>query len=152
VLPPGYSLRGFRAGDEAVLTRLQNTVFQGSWGFSPNTVEQVAWRLAIPGFGPDNVLVLMGPDGEEAGYNWTRSDAEDGAVTGRIHMTGILPERRGLGLGRAVVAAGIRHLASQGARSVELEVDSANPAAVDLYGKLGFTAAAEQDWYELLRV
>ena len=46
-LPRGFGIRGFRPGrDEGALTELQNAAFAGSWGFCPNTVEEIVARLS----------------------------------------------------------------------------------------------------------
>jgi folate-binding protein YgfZ len=49
------------------------------------------------------------------------------------------PAAQGRGLGRAVTAAGLAHLASRGVRRVILYVESDNEAAIATYSKLGFT-------------
>ena len=42
-LPVGVSLRPFVSGaDEADLASVQNAAFEGSFGFAPNTPEQIA--------------------------------------------------------------------------------------------------------------
>ncbi|RBP68168.1 ribosomal-protein-alanine N-acetyltransferase [Brevibacterium sanguinis] len=55
-------------------------------------------------------------------------------------MTIATTERaRGQGVGRAVLTAGLDWARSRGARTVHLEVDSSNPAAIGLYESFGFT-------------
>ena len=47
-VPEALRIRPFEPGeDEPALTELQNAVFAGNWGYSPNTVGEVAARLAL---------------------------------------------------------------------------------------------------------
>lgn len=149
-LPAGYSIRSFRAGeDEALLNTLQNAVFTGSWGYSPNTLDETKAQLALPGIEPGGILILENAEGKAVGYNWTRIENQaDGRRTGRIHMTGIHPDWRRRRLSGPIVIAGIAHLVSRNVTSVALDVDSSNRAAVYLYRKLGFEKVSEIDWYE----
>ena len=63
-------------------------------------------------------------------------------------MTGVHPDYRGRRLGRAVVAAGMQHLKRGRVDRIELEVDSENNAARELYLKLGFRKDRETVWFE----
>lgn len=72
-LPPGYHLRSFRPGldDEAWLA-VNAAAFahhpeQGQW-----TSSDLEHRMAEDWFDPDGFLVLDGPDGEMAGFHWTK--------------------------------------------------------------------------------
>ena len=65
-------------------------------------------------------------------------------------MTGVLPEARGQGLGRAIAESGFNHLLGQGIDAIELDVDSTNAAAIKIYSSLGFTTRSEVDWWEKL--
>ena len=47
-LPQGYSVRTFKNGDAPLLTQMQNDAFTGSWGFCPNTAEQIEYRVRMP--------------------------------------------------------------------------------------------------------
>jgi len=147
-VPEGFRVRSFEPGkDEPLLTELQNAVFTGTWGYSPNTVDEVAARLALPGRGPGGVLFLEDGTGPVA-YCWTGQDSETSGAAGVIHMMGVRPGRRGRGLGRLAGCLGIRLVSMGRASKVALEVDSANDAAVKLYGGLGFERVSDVLWYE----
>lgn len=57
---------------------------------------------------------------------------------GAIQNVGIVPEHRGLGLGRALVQVALRGFQASGLTHVSLEVTAANEPAVTLYQSLGF--------------
>ena len=63
-------------------------------------------------------------------------------------MIGVDPSRQGTGLGRALVVAGLSHLADQGIRTGMLFVDGDNQAALRLYESLGFTTHRRDRAYE----
>ena len=138
-------------GREEDFTRLQNRVFDGSWGFCPNTVDQIMDRLNAPGYGRDGVIITYA-NGELAGYCWkmTRDQADTGRTPGsrRIHMMGLLPEYRGRGWAGYVLASGLRRLADQGVQTVELTVDNSNAPARRLYERAGFRHKNTLIWYE----
>src|SRR6476646_1204048 len=54
----------------------------------------------------------------------------------------VAPERRGQGLGRALVEAAIREARARGADAMEIGVDEPDVAARSLYESLGFTNRA----------
>jgi ribosomal protein S18 acetylase RimI-like enzyme len=62
----------------------------------------------------------------------------DESGIGRIQNVGVVPERRGLGLGVALLAQCLHGLRAVGARQVTLEVTSGNPDAMRLYHRAGF--------------
>ena len=151
-LPAGFATRSLITGeDEAALTELQNISFGANWGFSPNSVEQIAARVRQNRGGPECILFLTEGDpdsGKPAAYNWTMFSEDGAAPSGVISMTGVHPDYRGRGLGRAVVAAGIAYLVGRGAQSVSLEVDSGNTPARELYLALGFRKVSATVWHE----
>ena len=149
VLPEGYALRSFTFGEEALLTEIQNTAFEDTWGFCPNTVEQIAYRVCLPGTRPEGIIFLTHRE-QVVGYNWTRIDGPSHQATGIICMTGVAPSYRSRGLGRAVVVAGMQYLKAQGVQRIELTVDRDNLPACRLYQALGFQRYAESHWYEFL--
>ncbi len=146
-LPAGYAVRPFELDrDERTLTDLQNAAFDGSWGFAPNTVREIAARVRLRPWEADGILLIEAGQ-EPCGYNWTQRPRESGV--GYIGMTGVHPDHRGKGLGRIIVAAGMAYLVSKGVRTVSLEVDHSNKPARELYLSLGFDLLDETVWYEL---
>ncbi|KJS63376.1 mycothiol synthase [Streptomyces rubellomurinus] len=145
-LPAGIELRTFRPGeDDTAWLRLNALAFahhpeQGSW-----TEQDLADRLAEPWFDPAGFF-LATRDGEVVGYHWTKvhpATATEPAL-GEVYVVGVDPAEQGSGLGRALTAAGLRHLtgSGEGERGLEavlLYVDADNPAAVRVYERLGFT-------------
>ena len=147
-LPDGFTLRSFRPGhDVQRLTDIQNAAFGDSWGFSPNTVEQVEARIAPKSTTPEGILFVTRDD-EVAAYNWTVRPAGPGGKLGRIAMTGVHPAYRGQGLSRPTVLAGMDWLASQGVDVIDLEMDSSNLSAVRVYESLGFEKVSDTVWFE----
>ncbi|MFB6894550.1 mycothiol synthase [Kitasatospora sp. NPDC056327] len=147
-LPEGIELRTFRPGeDDAAWLRLNALAFahhpeQGAW-----TERDLADRLAEPWFDPAGFF-LATRDGEPVGFHWTKVHPATGTgpALGEVYVVGVDPAEQGGGLGRALTAAGLRHLTGRdtaaGERALEtvlLYVDADNPAAVRVYERLGFT-------------
>lgn len=148
-LPEGFLLRPMRSSAEILLlTRVQNAVFEGHWGFSQNSPEEVQAKLDLPSSGPEHVLFLESPEGDVAGYVWTALEWDGSHTCGNIWMTGVLPEFRAQGLGTAVVNAGLKHLLANGAADIHLEVIEDNTAAVQIYTAMGFRETGRTDWLE----
>ncbi len=141
-LPEGVTLRTFRPGeDDEAWLRLNALAFahhpeQGSW-----TGQDLADRLAEPWFDPNGFFLAV--RGERlVGFHWTKVHPVSAAEPelGEVYVVGVDPAEQGGGLGRALTAAGLRHLdADRGLRTVLLYVDADNPAAVRVYERLGFT-------------
>jgi mycothiol synthase len=166
-LPEGYALRTFRPGqdDEAWLA-VNAAAFadhpeQGGW-----TLDDLHHRMAEDWFDPEGFLLLDGPDGELAGFHWTKvhgdagpdpadladpahpADPATGAETthghehdpvGEVYVVGVAPGHQGRGLGHQLTVAGLRHLRAAGLTQAMLYVDADNTAAVRTYQRLGFS-------------
>jgi mycothiol synthase len=147
-LPDGVSLRAFESGsDEVSLASVQNAAFEGSFGFAPNTPEQIAGYVAMRG-APGDILIAEDVNGDVIGYVWTSVSEGDDEISGMIEMTGVRPDQRGRGVGSAVIAAGLRHLRERGVGVIDLEVDGENLSARRIYKDLGFKKVGEQLWYQ----
>jgi mycothiol synthase len=145
--PSGFILRNFRTGDAAALAEVQNAAFAGSWGFCPNTVEQIDYRSHLSNTSHQGILFLYDQD-HLAGYCWTCIAPSDGKTRGIIGMIGIAPDYRGQGLSQPVLVAGMRYLQSISVDEIGLHVDRQNTPAIRLYNSVGFEKVGELHWYE----
>ena len=146
-LPEGYSVLSFQTGDTPLLTQVQNDAFTGSWGFCPNTEEQIEYRTQMPNTSKDGILFLM-EGNSPAGYCWTVMVPAENGVRGIIGMIGVVPDYRGKGVSRHILQAGMKHLRSIGLAEIGLEVDGNNAPAVGLYKSAGFKTVGERHWFE----
>ncbi len=146
-VPAGYRLRMMGPEDVEGVTRLQNDAFDGSWGFCPNTAEEVRYRVFELPVGQPAEVLLLERDGTLAGYCWTQRNGP--GQPGVIDMMGVHPRFRGQGLGRVVTGAAVDHLLQAGASPLELTVDSENLPATQVYRRLGFRVLTVSHWHEL---
>lgn len=145
----GYLCRHMQHGEEGLLAQLQNRCFAPTWGYNPNTAEDIAFYLKSSGGSPEDII-LIGDVEKPIGYCWTRIEETEaaGERKGRIHMLGIDPDFQGSRAGRTVLLAGLRHLKTKGVKVVELTVDSENTPARALYESIGFKNWTSSLWYE----
>lgn len=145
--------RRLKPGEENLLTELQNRCFTGTWGFNPNTVEEIAYRLNMHGRSPKDVILTC-LDDRPIGYCWTIIDIaankNKAKWIGLVHMLGVDPAYRQQEIGKSVLLNGLEDLKAKGIDTVELTVDSENPAACSLYESVGFEVVARLAWYEKL--
>ena len=146
-LPAGYSVRSFEPGDTALLTSVQNDAFTGSWGFCPNTEEQIEYRTRMPNTSKPGILFLFEGD-RLAGYCWTIKVPSENGVRGMIGMIGVVPGYRGRGVSQHILHAGMKYLRSAGMLEICLDVDGNNDPAVRLYKSTGFKTLGERHWFE----
>jgi len=151
VNPDEFNMRTLQRGGEDKLTGLQNRCFIGSWGFNPNTTEDIVYRLNLSGCSPEDVIMAYEGD-RPVGYCWTRkiplAGTDPQENKGLIHMMGVDPEYRSKGIGKKVLLAGLKYLRCNNICRVELTVDKENPAARGLYESVGFNELMILEWYE----
>jgi len=142
--------RHLQAGEEVKLTRIQNRAFAGTWGYNPNTVDEVTYFINSSSYSPEDVVLTC--DGDKVvGYCWIGIACEGGATSerrGRIFMLGVDPDYRGKEIGKRVLLAGLARLKSKSLQVAELTVDSENKAACALYKSIGFKVLTSSFWYE----
>ena len=143
--------RRLKQGEENLLTEIQNRCFADTWGFNPNTEEEIAYRLDMYGRSSDDVTLTFLED-KPVGYCWTIIDSAENEKRekskGLIHMLGVDPDYRQQEIGKAILLNGLQDLKSRAVDTVELTVDSENPAACSLYASSGFEVYAKTEWYE----
>jgi ribosomal-protein-alanine N-acetyltransferase len=100
------------------------------WGESA-----IATQLTLPGG-----FALLHPAGGMVLGRMAADEAE-------ILALAVLPERRRIGLGRALLAAAEAHVGAAGGRVVYLEVAAANTAARALYAAAGYREVGRRSRY-----
>lgn len=138
---PAVNIRPFAAPDDvAALTAIQNAAFSGSFGFCPNTAQEVSTYLAMRG-GHQGLFFASGSDRDEiAGYVWSSilasaTTIESAASTdlsnrasSSIHRVSPVPQNPGLdedvSEGLAQPAVGKHH-----ALSARIEMIGVRPGA-----------------------
>lgn len=136
VLPEGVTIRTFVPGqDDAAWLAVNAAAFAHHPEQGSLTQRDLDDRIAEPWFDPKGFF-LAERNEELVGFHWTKVHAEE--RLGEVYVVGILPGAQGGGLGKALTATGLRHLAAQGLPTAMLYVDADNTAAVRVYEGLGF--------------
>lgn len=123
--------------DDAEWLEVNNAAFaahpeQGGW--DQNVLDS---RIAEAWFDPTGFL-LHHVEGRLEGFCWTKMHHDTEPRIGEIYVIAVHPRAAGHGLGRRLVAAGLRHLARSGAEVGMLFVDADNDPAMAMYRSLGF--------------
>lgn len=132
--PDGLSLRGFQPGDQDALLALNAEAFADHPEQGAFNADGLAARMAEDWFDADGLILGFDSEGL-AGFHWTKL-AEPGI--GEVYVIGTAGRARGRGCGRALLDAGLAHLAAAGAGEVLLYVDSAEQIPVRMYEGAGF--------------
>ncbi|WP_406304231.1 mycothiol synthase [Streptomyces sp. NBC_00885] len=137
VFPAGVTVRTFVPGqDDAAWLALNAAAFAHHPEQGSLTQRDLDDRKAEPWFDPKGFF-LAERAGELIGFHWTKVHTEE--HLGEVYVVGIRPDAQGGGLGKALTAIGLRHLAAQGLPTAMLYVDADNAAALSVYERLGFT-------------
>lgn len=140
---PGHDVQGLLATNNAAFDWHPE---QGHWDAT-----RLAEALAEPWVDPSGILVHDSQDpapgaGGIDGFCWTRvHPADDPGIVaagdpalGEIWVIATHPRVHGTGLGAAMVAAGLDHLANRGLGVANLYTEEGNRAALALYDRMGF--------------
>jgi [ribosomal protein S18]-alanine N-acetyltransferase len=136
---PAISVRRAEVSDCDVLSDIHSAVFRRGWSgaefesllVQPGTQALIAtYRSALGRERP-------------AGFNLYRLTADEGEII----SIAVVPECRRRGVGRQLLEDAMRNLYRDGARSVHLEVEDANLAAISLYRMMDFRETARRAGY-----
>ncbi len=136
VFPEGITVRTFVPGeDDAAWLAVNAAAFAHHPEQGALTQRDLDDRKAEAWFDPKGFFLAERGD-ELVGFHWTKVHAQE--HLGEVYVLGIRPDAQGGGLGKALTAVGLRHLAAQGLTTAMLYVDADNPAALRVYERLGF--------------
>lgn len=142
--PPGFTVRSVTGESEVdALVALHRAAF----GTENMTVEE---RLAImhaPNYVPELDLVAVAPDGELSAFCVCELEGAGDSTVGFTDPIGTHPRHWRLGLGRAILSAGLVALKERGAVRAELGTSSENFSMQRLAERMGFTCVAEKLWF-----
>lgn len=138
-LPEGYTLRTYRAGDEAAFVRIKNAAFAGETGGGRDwTLEDFQKEyLGSPYFRPERVFFAVYGE-EPVGTTTAWTMMHEGREVGLIHWVAVVPEHRRRGLGEALNVRAMHCLKEMGYREAILNTNASLKSAVRLYHRLGF--------------
>jgi ribosomal protein S18 acetylase RimI-like enzyme len=131
-------IRLAHAADAALFGKLLHA-FNTEFGEPTPTAAVIAERAA-PLIESGELTVLLTAD-EAAGFASLRfrRSIYTGALDAYLEELYVVPERRGRGLGRALLEAAMRHAKERGAAHIELNTSESDLAARALYERTGFT-------------
>lgn len=142
-LPEGFSLRPARGEAEVEdLVALHRSAF----GTDNMTVEYRLAMMRAPQYVPDLDLLAVAPNGELAAFCICGFEEDDPEV-GYTDPIGVREGRKGSGLGKAIVTAGLKAIQARGAKVAQLGTSSQNLAMQRLAESLGFELVSETFWF-----
>lgn len=121
------SIREASLADLLAVFRIETASFDQPWPYAA-----FESYLDEPGF------LVADEDGAVVGYVVASLVQNHGRSLGHIKDLAVHPDRRGQGIGSALLSRAMAVLAARGAASVKLEVRADNESAIDLYRQFGF--------------
>jgi mycothiol synthase len=142
--PEGFTLRQLQGEQESEpWVEMFNQTFIDHWNYHPLTVETHKHWFTDPNYKPEFDLVAIAPDGTFAAFCFCYINSEENEhferKDGWIADLGARRGFRQIGLGRAMLLAGLHQLKAAGMDTAKLGVDADNPnGALQLYESVGF--------------
>ncbi|CAN5601838.1 mycothiol synthase [soil metagenome] len=153
-LPEGVELRPYRERvDDSEFLRVNNAAFEGHPENGGWDEAEFADRRSRDWFDAEGLLMAW-QGTRLLGFHWTKwhghssDEVPAHEPVGEVYVLAVDPAGRGAGLGRSLLAAGLRHLYGRGCRQAILYVDCANTGAVALYSSEGFEVVSREVCYE----
>ena len=135
-LPAGYAMRTARRDEAAAIGALHGAAFGSAW-----LPGEYVTLMGSFGYRPELEWLAVAPDGSLAGFTETWHDAISGR--GLFEPVGVHPDHRGRGVGRALIARGLAHMAEAGLQTATVCFAGDNAASRALYLGAGFEIAHE---------
>lgn len=142
--PAGFTLRQLQGEqDIEAWVDMFNQTFIDHWNHHDLTVDRRKYWLSNPQYKPELDLIAIAPDGTFAAFCFCHIHPEHNARSGRnegwVADLGVRRGFRKMGLGRAMLLAGMQRLKAAGFDTARLIVDAENRSgALRLYESVGF--------------
>jgi mycothiol synthase len=144
VIPAGVQIRTFVPGqDEPEWLQVNAAAFAHHPEQALIDRDDLADRMAEPWFDAEGFFVAT-IDDTMAGFHWTKQHQDQ---LGEVYVLGIAPSAAGRGLGKALLATGLRSLQQRGSTRVQLYVEADHHAAIELYLTYGFATVSRDVMY-----
>jgi ribosomal protein S18 acetylase RimI-like enzyme len=147
-LPEGYVARDMQ---NATADDIEKRVDVHRATFAPSrmTVAKHTAIMTAPTYRPDLDLAIVAPDGSFAAFTIVWFDEVN--QIGVFEPVGTHPDHQRRGLGRAIIAEGLRRLSDLNATTAYINTGASSPAANLLYAAAGFQAVDENiSWTKAL--
>jgi mycothiol synthase len=144
IFPDGYTLTHVKTDEDVTKwTDSFNLSFIDHWNFHPVKPDEHKHWQQMPDYSPDLDLVAVAPDGTFGGFCYCTIDGAENELLnqkrGWINTLGTARGHRSIGLGRALLLAGMHVLKNKGMEYALLGVDAENPSgALGFYERHGF--------------
>ena len=139
-VPAGTTIRTFRPDDADAVVRVNGRAFAHHPEQGAMDRADFDRRAASDWFDPEGLFVAEDEQGQVVGFHWTKVEAPAWGEppVGEVYV---------VGLGPALTARGLRHLADSGVDVVDLYVEGDNGPALAVYRRLGFVERARDVLY-----
>ncbi len=146
VIPDGWRIRPFDAADAEGVVATNAAAFAHHPEQGKLTLEEFHDLTRQPWFSREGLLVTTPVnDGDDVGgFHWTKRHDER---VGEVYVLAVHPEHSGLGLGRALLAAGLAHLSQIGCTEVILFVEASEERVVEMYRSASFVTITTDTSY-----
>lgn len=143
-LPAGFSLRHVKDEEEVkALVALHQAAFKTD----NMTIERRLAIMRTQDYDPSLDLLVVAPNGDLAAFCVCGLEENSDGQTGSTDPVGTHPRYQQLGLGKAIITAGLQALKTKGVKNVTLGTSSENIAMQRLAESLRFTIEAEKIWF-----
>jgi ribosomal protein S18 acetylase RimI-like enzyme len=148
VLPPGFAIRSLAGTSEV---EAWNALYHEAFGDHMTLLSRHETVMDDTGYDPALDIVAVAPDGSLAAVCYCAIPAYEAEhpsemVEGRTEPIAVSARYRRMGLGRAIVSAGLRALRERGVSVAMLTTESDNAPAHALYHALGYRALYNALW------
>lgn len=140
--PATATIRRFREGDLDGLLAVNARAFAEHPEQREMDLTDFKRRASSDWFDPAGLFVAE-QGGSIVGFHWTKVDEG----VGEVYVLAVDPDHHGAGLGGALLARGLDHLAGVGVNAVDLYVEEENARALDLYTAFGFSEVGRDVLY-----